>query len=407
MASGDEVVTTTPNPVATKQVAVAAAAAAEAAVVAAAEPAEPEPPSQVADMVKQGQRKAIEGQLNDAANIFGDALGMMVQEFGELSDKCVETYRLYGSALLALAKTEGPMGGEGGGEEGGEDGAGAAEEDLEELTTRQLAWEVLDTARVILSKKSDKASALQLAELHMELGECSLEGGSWEEAIQEFTACLEIRLKFTEPTSRILSESHYLLAVAYHNADRFGDASAEYKQAARILNVNIEMMTAAPEGDEKTKNAQDLQDLKAMLKEINRKITDLADEAKVAKMREAQEKEKAASGAVAAAGVTTIGFGNNSGGGGGGAAAPAAGVTTIGFGNSSSGGGGGGGGGGAAAAAAAGVTTIGFGNGGGGGVAAASGEVTTIGFGSTAKRTGQAAAVTLSSSLIKKRKTAN
>lgn len=132
--------------------------------------------------------------------------------------------------------------------------------------------------------------------------------------------------------------------MAYHNADRFGDASAEYKQAARILNVNIEMMTAAPEGDEKTKNAQDLQDLKAMLKEINRKITDLADEAKVAKMREAQEKEKAASGAVAAAGVTTIGFGNNSGGGGGGAAAPAAGVTTIGFGNSSSGGGGGGGG---------------------------------------------------------------
>lgn len=55
MASGDEVVTTTPNPVATKQVAVATAAAAEAAVVAAAESAEPEPPSQVADMVKQGK----------------------------------------------------------------------------------------------------------------------------------------------------------------------------------------------------------------------------------------------------------------------------------------------------------------------------------------------------------------
>jgi hypothetical protein len=50
-------------------------------------------------------------------------------------------------------------------DEDGEDG---------EPSTRQLAWETLEVVRHILSQnKDDKESELQLAEIHMELGECS------------------------------------------------------------------------------------------------------------------------------------------------------------------------------------------------------------------------------------------
>jgi hypothetical protein len=48
-------------------------------------------------------------------------------------------------------------------------------EDADDL---ELAWENLDVARLILSKQSDNASQLALGDVHIALGDVSLESGN-------------------------------------------------------------------------------------------------------------------------------------------------------------------------------------------------------------------------------------
>ena len=53
------------------------------------------------------------------------------------------------------------------------------DEDEEAEDDLQLAWEILDTARVIYAKHAcgDKASSLQIAEVYIALGDTSMEAG--------------------------------------------------------------------------------------------------------------------------------------------------------------------------------------------------------------------------------------
>lgn len=71
----------------------------------------------------------------------------------------------------------------------------ADEEDLEEddVNDLQLAWEMLDLAKVIYKNKDTEESKLKLAEVLMKCGEVSFEDEKFETAIVDITESLEIR----------------------------------------------------------------------------------------------------------------------------------------------------------------------------------------------------------------------
>jgi urease accessory protein UreE len=56
----------------------------------------------------------------------------------------------------------------------------------EETDDLELAWENLDLARLILSKMEDKESQLKLGDVHIVLGDVSLESENFELAVQVF-----------------------------------------------------------------------------------------------------------------------------------------------------------------------------------------------------------------------------
>lgn len=79
----------------------------------------------------------------------------------------------------------------------GSDGEGVNpdEEDIEEddVNDLQLAWEMLDLAKVIYKNKDTEEAKLKLAEVLMKCGEVSIEDEKFETAIQDMTESLEIR----------------------------------------------------------------------------------------------------------------------------------------------------------------------------------------------------------------------
>lgn len=68
------------------------------------------------------------------------------------------------------------------------------DEDIEdEVNDLQLAWEMLDLAKVIYKSKDTEESKLKLAEVLMKCGEVSIENSKFETAIEDMTESLEIR----------------------------------------------------------------------------------------------------------------------------------------------------------------------------------------------------------------------
>lgn len=68
------------------------------------------------------------------------------------------------------------------------------DEDAEdEVNDLQLAWEMLDLAKVIYKSKDTEDSKLKLAEVLMKCGEVSIEDEKFETAIEDMTESLEIR----------------------------------------------------------------------------------------------------------------------------------------------------------------------------------------------------------------------
>jgi tetratricopeptide (TPR) repeat protein len=80
-------------------------------------------------------------------------------------------------------------------EESDGEGVKPDEEDIEEddVNDLQLAWEMLDLAKVIYKNKDTEEAKLKLAEVLMKCGEVSIEDEKFETAIQDMTESLEIR----------------------------------------------------------------------------------------------------------------------------------------------------------------------------------------------------------------------
>ncbi|XP_062583768.1 protein HGV2-like isoform X3 [Saccostrea cucullata] len=289
-------------------------------------------------ILAQGKRNMVCGEIPNAVNQFQEACKVLAKAYGETAKECAEAYFYYGQSLLDLARMEtGVLGnalqGEEEGEEEGDEEEGETAEEgdtaeegetaeegdtAEELETAeesqesqeegeegkkkenpddisnlQLAWEMLELAKVIYLKDEDKKSKLKAAESFLKLGEVSLETENYEQAISDFKECLKIQEAELEPDDRLLAETHYQLGLAHGFNKQYDDSIDQYRKAIKVMEAKMNKLKQKVEegtqgkgkeplpADDPIKAAQqEIKDLEEILPDIRSKIEDMEEEKK-------------------------------------------------------------------------------------------------------------------------------
>jgi len=157
----------------------------------------------------------------------------------------------------------------------------------EDPSNLQLAWEMLELAKVVYGKVAEsgtgdvKTAALaRQCEAYLGLGEVSLENENYSQAVADFTECLNRRQATLPPDSRSIAETHYQLGVAKFLEEKFEESETCLNKAKGVLEVRISNLSKM----ETSENlAKEIEDLHTLVKEINEKINDhkVAEKAKI------------------------------------------------------------------------------------------------------------------------------
>nr|DBA17748.1 TPA: hypothetical protein GDO54_016075 [Pyxicephalus adspersus] len=113
--------------------------------------------------------------------------------------------------------------------------SGCQQEDEEEVSNLQLAWEMLDLSKVIYMRQQDKDSKLKVAQTCEKLGEVCIESENYSQAVEDFLVCLNIQKENLEEHDRLLAETHYQLALAYHYSSKHDSAICHFTQSTEVI----------------------------------------------------------------------------------------------------------------------------------------------------------------------------
>lgn len=141
------------------------------------------------------------------------------------------------------------------------------EQEEEDPSDLQVAWEVLDFARVIFTEAGDEYKP-DLAETLVTLGEVSLESENFDLAIRDISQGLEVQKSLPVLNERTLAETHYKLAVAYSTNSQFDEAIGNFEKSAGLLKNKMENLKK--EG----KSKSEVEELEGLLPEIEERILD-------------------------------------------------------------------------------------------------------------------------------------
>ncbi|XP_059198039.1 nuclear autoantigenic sperm protein isoform X2 [Centropristis striata] len=155
------------------------------------------------------------------------------------------------------------------GEKNGED----KEED--EVGNLQLAWEMLEVAKVIYKKKEGKEDQLMAAQSYLKLGEVSAESGNHPQALEDFQECLTLQLKHLPPHSRLLAETHYHIATTLCYMDQYNQAIQHYNSSIKVIEARLAMLQELIDAaDGAAEDKTEMEELKQLLPDIREKIED-------------------------------------------------------------------------------------------------------------------------------------
>ncbi|XP_005423191.1 nuclear autoantigenic sperm protein [Geospiza fortis] len=162
------------------------------------------------------------------------------------------------------------------------------ESEEDEIGNLELAWDMLELAKVIYKRQETKEAQLHAAQAHLKLGEVSIESENYTQAIEEFQACLALQQKYLEAHARLLAESHYQLALAYHYNSDFDEAVLQFGKSMEVIDKRLAILTerikAADTGS--PEDEKEIEELKGLLPEIKEKIEDSKESQKSAKVAE-------------------------------------------------------------------------------------------------------------------------
>ncbi|KAG7210439.1 hypothetical protein KM043_011971 [Ampulex compressa] len=154
------------------------------------------------------------------------------------------------------------------------------EDDEEEVNNLQVAWEVLELAKLVLLKRGPTGWKL-LADSYRLLGEVAMEGGNHQGALCDLQGCLELLQKIEPREPRAIAEIHYQLGLAHSLGNEFDASIEQFNKATVLLESRIkelEEMKESPKSDDPFYTVEgEIQELKELLPEIQEKITDMKD----------------------------------------------------------------------------------------------------------------------------------
>ncbi|XP_025194680.1 histone-binding protein N1/N2-like [Melanaphis sacchari] len=152
--------------------------------------------------------------------------------------------------------------------------------DEEDVNDLQIAWEMLDLAKVIYKNQDTEESKLKLAEVLMKCGEVSIEDEKFETAIQDMTESLEIRRLLLPEDSRIIAETLFQLGIAQELGGSGEQAIELLTEAVTVLNHKIKTLENMNNGSDIIK--AEIEDVKSIIPEIQEKIVDIKERKKTA-----------------------------------------------------------------------------------------------------------------------------
>jgi len=193
----------------------------------------------------------------------------------------------------------------------------------EEPSNLQLAWEMLELAKVIYTKvvqtwpKADDATIKPYEEkLHrtiLTLGEISIENENYSQAVEDIQMCLKEEGAFKKD-SRLVAETHYQLGVAQGFNSQYDAAVESLNSAIQIIKErvkNIDVLMKSSEGKKEAGELEvsiykkEIEELEALIPEIEEKIADTKELKKEAESKP-QDPEKSSSEAKAAGDVKSV-----------------------------------------------------------------------------------------------------
>uniref|UniRef100_A0A3Q0SKA0 Nuclear autoantigenic sperm protein n=1 Tax=Amphilophus citrinellus TaxID=61819 RepID=A0A3Q0SKA0_AMPCI len=156
----------------------------------------------------------------------------------------------------------------------------------DEVGNLQLAWEMLEVAKVIYKRKDTKEDQLMAAQAHLKLGEVSAESGNYTQALEDFQECLKLQVKHLDPDSRLLAETHYQLGVTYSLNMQYSEAIESLNSSISVIKNRLdklqEMLDKAEGPEALPEERKEMEELKALLPEIQEKVEDSSENLKTA-----------------------------------------------------------------------------------------------------------------------------
>ncbi|XP_036834470.1 histone-binding protein N1/N2 isoform X2 [Oncorhynchus mykiss] len=159
-----------------------------------------------------------------------------------------------------------------------DEGEGTADdkESEEEVGNLQLAWEMLEVAKVIYKRKENEADQLMAAQAYLKLGEVGAESGNYPAAVEDFQDCLALQLKHLPPHSRLLAETHYQLGMTYCYTGQYSQAIQHYSSSVKVIEGRLAMLQVVLDKGENgaEEGKTELEELKLLLPDIAEKVED-------------------------------------------------------------------------------------------------------------------------------------
>ncbi|CAH6790712.1 nuclear autoantigenic sperm protein isoform X2 [Phodopus roborovskii] len=275
--------------------------------------------SEAKKLLGLGQKHLVMGDIPSAVNAFQEAASLLGKKYGETANECGEAFFFYGKSLLELARMEnGVLGNALEGvhveeeEEKTEDESmvenndnvdeteGSEEDDKEndkaeetptesvlenkslqeneeeEIGNLELAWDMLDLAKIIFKRQETKEAQLYAAQAHLKLGEVSVESENYTQAVEEFQACLSLQEQYLEAHDRLLAETHYQLGLAYGYNSQYDEAVAQFGKSIEVIEKRMAVLNEQMKETEGsfTEYEKEIEELKELLPEIREKIED-------------------------------------------------------------------------------------------------------------------------------------
>jgi len=178
-------------------------------------------------------------------------------------------------------------------DDGDEKDKEASDKDDEEPSNLQLAWEMLEVAKVAYTKQIETGDAdntnkylEMLCKSIMALGEVSIENENYCQAVEDMQLCLKKREAMPKD-SRLIAETQYQLGVAQGFNNQFDEAVTSLKTAIQILEERVKKIKNEEKSSEVEK--KEAEELEALIPEIEGKIADTEDMKKEADAKQKDE----------------------------------------------------------------------------------------------------------------------